>query len=135
MNFAIDSNILVSAILLPKSMAGQILSAWRSNAFTWVSCDRQWGELSNTLSRPHILARIPQGPDPVLQLLQVMRSTCRWATLTFPLPPVCRDPDDDFLFALYDQGHVNTLVSGDKDVLALKGRHPILTAKELIERL
>jgi predicted nucleic acid-binding protein len=33
-----------------------------------------------------------------------------------PIPPVCRDPADDYLFALAG-AYADVLVSGDKDVL------------------
>ena len=64
-----------------------------------------------------------------------MQMACNHKILTSPLPKVCRDPDDDFLFALFDQGHAELIVSGDKDVLALRGRYPVLTPRELIDRL
>ena len=135
MKLALDSKLLVSALLLPQSVPGTVLQAWRASAFIWVSCEAQWQELSATFARPHILARIAKGVEPVQTLLRDVQAHCRWASLTPPLPPVCRDPADDHLFALYDQGHVNTIVSGDQDVLALKGKYPLLTARELIERL
>lgn len=135
MNLAIDTNLLVSAVLLPHSVPGAVLSAWRASAFIWVCCDEQWQELSGTFARPHILARIANGVEPVQTLLREMKANCRWATLNRPLPRVCTDANDDFLFALHDQGHVNTIVSGDKAVLALKGKYPVLSARELIDRL
>lgn len=135
MKLAIDSNLLVSAVLLPHSVPGAVLAAWRASAFIWVCCDEQWQELSSTFARPHILARIANGVEPVQRLLRDMKANCRWVTPNRPLPRICNDPDDDFLCALYDQGHVNTLVSDDKAVLALKPKYPVLTARELIERL
>ncbi|WP_158268474.1 putative toxin-antitoxin system toxin component, PIN family [Corynebacterium liangguodongii] len=35
------------------------------------------------------------------------------------LPLVCRDPDDNYLFALYEDGQADLLISGDKDVKAV----------------
>jgi len=43
-------------------------------------------------------------------------------TVTIPRPPprVCRDPDDDFILAAALKAGCSHLVTGDKDLLALK---------------
>ena len=68
-------------------------------------------------------------------LIAKIREECDMAVITQPFPRICRDPDDDFLFALFDQGHVDGIISGDKDVLALKNRYPVMSPRELIDRL
>ncbi len=71
----------------------------------------------------------------VKMLTAKIREDCRLVSISQPFPRVCRDPNDDFLFALFDQGHVDAIISGDKDVLALKDRYPVLTPRELIDKL
>ena len=135
MKFAIDTNLLISSTFKLASPPGLIMAAWRMQHIEWVSCDEQLQELSVALFRPQVLARVIGGEKLALALLEVIRSNCDLKTLSYPLPGVCRDKKDDYLFALYDQHHVEMIVSGDKDVLALKGSYPIITARELIDRL
>ena len=135
MRCAIDSNLLISSTFKQHSPPALVLAAWRMRHIEWVSCADQIQEVSVALMRPKILARASGGAAMVKQLLQEMQRHCRIQTLTRPLPAICRDPKDDFLFALHDQGHVDAIISGDKDVLALKDRYPVLTPRELIDRL
>jgi putative PIN family toxin of toxin-antitoxin system len=135
MRFAIDTNLLVSSTFSLSSPPALVMAAWRSERIEWVSCKEQLIELTVTLSRPRILSRVTGGQTLAMRLLQEIRNHCSIKDLMPPLPAVCRDPHDDFLFALHDQGHVDWIVSGDHDVLALKNRYPVLTARELIDRL
>ena len=135
MRLVIDSNLVFSSVLKPASVPGTVLGAWRAGHFDWISCQIQLAELKIALTRPYLLKKIPEGARPVEELLHEMHEDCYFPTLVMPLPAVCRDPRDDYLFALYEQGHADLIVSGDKDVLALKGSYPIITARELIDRL
>ena len=135
MRFAIDTNLLISSTFKLDSPPGMIMAAWRMRHIEWISCDEQFEELSVALLRPYVLARAIGGEKVAFALLKEIRDNCDLKTLNYPLPSVCRDKNDDYLFALYNQHYVETIVSGDKDVLALKGRYPIITARELIDRL
>lgn len=135
MRFAIDSNLLISSTFKLSSPPGLVMAAWRMQHIEWISCDEQMQELSVALFRPSVLARVIGREKLAFSLLEEIRSNCDLKTLSYPLPSVCRDSKDDYLFALYSQHHVEMIVSGDKDVLALKGSYPIITARELIDRL
>lgn len=135
MRCAIDSNLLISSTFKLDSTPARVLAAWRMRQISWVSCAEQLTELTEALFRPKVIARSVGGEPLAKRLLQEMQQECRLQHLQHPLPSMCRDAKDDFLFALYEQGHVDLIVSGDKDVLALKGRYPVLTARELIDRL
>ena len=135
MRLVIDSNLVFSGVLKPNSVPGAVLGAWRAGHFDWISCATQLGELKIALIRPYLLKKIAEGITPIESVLDEMREGCHWKTVVMPVPAVCRDPRDDYIFALYDQGHADLIVSGDKDVLALKGSYPIITARELIDRL
>lgn len=135
MRCAIDTNLLLSSLFKLDSTPALVLAAWRMRKIEWVSCEAQLTELALALFRPRVMARVLGGPALASKLLQEIEADCNLKTLRQPLPAVCRDPHDDFLFALYDQGHVDMIISGDKDVLALKDRYPTLTARELIDLL
>ena len=53
------------------------------------------------------------------------------------IPSICRDPDDDHVIAAALVAHVDFIVTGDKDLLAL-ARHEgvsIITARAFYEHL
>lgn len=135
MKLAIDTNLLISATFKQSTPPALVLAAWRMKRFQWVSCDQQITELSEALRRPQIVQRMVGGSDLAERLLAELQFDCALQKLTTPLPRVCRDVKDDFLFALFDQHGIDLIISGDKDVLTLKDRYPVLTARELIDRL
>ena len=135
MNYAVDTNLLVSATFSQTTPPALVIAAWRMRRFSWVTCSFQLDEIADTLVKPKLVARSTGGLPMMKMLIAKMWEECDLVPVTLPFPRVCRDPDDDFLFALFDQGHVDAIISGDKDVLALKGRYPVLTPRELIDRL
>jgi predicted nucleic acid-binding protein len=53
-----------------------------------------------------------------------------------PHPAVCRDPDDDYLVALARATVVDSLVTGDRDLLELQDIGvAVITPRELIKRV
>lgn len=135
MRYAVDTNLLVSAQFSQTTPPALVIAAWRMRRFNWVTCAFQLDEMSNTLFKPTLLARSRGGRPMASMLLAQIRADCDMATLAAPFARVCRDPDDDFLFALVDQGFADGIISGDLDVLALKGKYTVLTPRELIDRL
>jgi uncharacterized protein len=53
------------------------------------------------------------------------------------IPRICRDPADDQLVACAVAGGVDPIVSGDRDLLALRqvGKIPILSANQFLDLL
>jgi len=135
MKFAIDTNLLILSTFNLASPPGLVMAAWRMQHIEWISCEEQLLELSVALCRPKVLDRVIGGDKLAFALIDRVRNDSDLKTLHYPLPAVCRDKKDDHLFALYDQNHVEMLISDDKDVLALNGSYPIITARELIDRL
>ncbi len=135
MRCAIDSNLLISSLFKMQSPPALVLAAWRTHRLEWISCPEQLHELSVALFRPKVMAYSRGGLPLAQRLLQELEHHSTFKYLTKPFPAISRDPNDDFLFALFDQGHIDLIVTGDQDVLALKGRYPVLTARELIDRL
>ncbi len=90
-------------------------------------------EAQRTLALPKLRARIDQADaERFIELL-----TDRAESIPDPEdPPTIRssDPGDDYLLALAASEQV-ALVSGDDHLLALRGRAPIMSPRDFIERL
>jgi uncharacterized protein len=120
MRVILDTNILVSALLVQSGNPGVIYRAWTEGAFTLLSCARQMDELRGTLRKPAIALRIR--PYDAGRLVNQMKEM---AEMIDPLPRVERspDPEDDFLLAAAQAGRADYLVTGDKSGLLLLARH------------
>jgi putative PIN family toxin of toxin-antitoxin system len=116
----LDTNVLISALLVPSGAPGAIYRAWADGAFTLLVSDEQIGELRRTLAKPALAVRIR--PHHAGRLVNNLR---KLAEDVGPLPRVenSPDPDDNFLLAMVEAGNAEYLVTGDKSGLLKLGRH------------
>jgi uncharacterized protein len=118
MRVVLDTNILVSALLIQTGNPAEIYRAWQEGQFTLLTCAEQLDELRATLRKPAIAELIK--PYKAGGLVNEMKDL---AEIVDELPRVRRSPDptDDFLLALCEAGAAGYLVTGDKrGLLALK---------------
>jgi putative PIN family toxin of toxin-antitoxin system len=131
----LDTNVLLSALLVRGTPPDRLYEAWRQGRFDLVSCERQLEELNRVSRRPVLRERLR--PAEAGRLVNEIR---RLAILCEPVnvASISPDPDDDFLLAVAEAAHADYLVTGDKTDLLSLGRYRatrILTARELVELL
>ena len=114
MRVVLDTNILVSSLLVKVGHPGTIYRAWQQRYFTLLTCTEQLYELRTTLRKPAIAVRIK--PYKAGRLVNELKDL---AEVIDTLPRVERSPDpsDDFLLALSEAGKADYLVTGDKSGL------------------
>jgi uncharacterized protein len=116
----LDTNVLISALMVQTGKPAAIYRAWQEGHFTLLTCAEHLDELRATLSKPAIAERIK--PYKAGGLVNELKGL---AEMVGPLPHVERslDPTDDFLLALCEAGKADYLVTGDKGGLLALGRH------------
>jgi putative PIN family toxin of toxin-antitoxin system len=115
----VDTNALVSRLLLPGSVAGRAVARAVDRGRPLVS-EAAMVELTTVLGRAKF--------DPYVSLAgrqQFIRLLGRIAELVPILRPVraCRDPKDDMFLEVAVNGGADLIVTGDRDLLEL---HPFL---------
>jgi len=120
MRVLLDTNILVSAMLVKASTPGRIYLGWLQGSFVLLTCKEQLAELRSTLRKPAIAKRVRR--HEAGRLINNLKSA---AIFLENLPEVCRspDPEDDFLLAAAEAGGADYLVTGDKSGLLSLARH------------
>jgi uncharacterized protein len=120
MRVVLDTNILISALLIQTGHPAAIYRTWQEGHFTLLTCAEQLDELRATLHKPAIAERIK--PYRAGRLVNQLKEL---AENIGPLPRVERSPDptDDFVLALSEAGHADYLVTGDKSGLLALARH------------
>ena len=135
MRVVLDTNILISALIRPKSLASQIYEAARSGRIELVTCDAQLDEFRRVTRHAKIQRYIRSAEAGAM--LNEIRGLAVYIEVTEKVD-VSPDPSDNFLFAMAQTSQADYLVTGDKeDVLAI-GRHgkiQIVTVRKLIELL
>jgi len=125
----LDTNVLLSGIAYPASVPGKILAAWRHGSVDVLLSAYILEELRRVLPRlAHRHGLTAAEIDDLLDVLFIQ------AEIIEPSPseePDLRDLDDqpvlDTLLAALTVSGANYLITGDKDLLALADRYPILT--------
>jgi uncharacterized protein len=134
MRVVLDTNILISALIVPSGTPGIIYRSWIDGRFVLLTCRLQLDEVRLTLKKPKLAARIrPHRAGPLVNELKEL------AISVDPLPRVKRssDPMDDFLLAAAEAGSADYLVTGDKSGLLSLRRHKetrIVPASEFAEK-
>ena len=120
MRVVLDTNILVSALMIQTGNPAAIYHAWQRGHFTLLTCAEHLDELRATLRKPVIAERIR--PYRAGGLVNEMK---KLAEIVDALPRVRRSPDptDDFLLALSEAGGADYLVTGDKSGMLALDHH------------
>ena len=120
MRVVLDTNILISALMVQMGNPAAIYRAWQEGYFTLLTCAEHLDELRATLRKPAVAERIK--PYKAGSLVNEIKEL---AENIGSLPRVHRSPDptDDFLLALSQAGKADYLVTGDKGGLLALDRH------------
>jgi len=113
----IDTNVLISAALSPRSAPAQIVDCLLQHA-TLVFSREIFEELETRLWRPKFDRYLDIERRRLL--LHDFAAVAQWVDLpAAPRPTYSRDPDDDVFLHTALHGKAEWLVSGDKDLLEL----------------
>ena len=136
----VDTNIVVSGLIVPRGNPYRLLESFRARAFTLVISREQQDELAEVLQRPAIRQRFQVADEIIAGFLDLIETTALLTPLMDPLPVPVRDPKDEMILSSALSGNAAYLVSGDADLLVLRddpriGLLRIVTAREFLERL
>jgi putative PIN family toxin of toxin-antitoxin system len=131
-----DTNLLVSYLLVHRPPIAALLNVHLAQGrFSLITALELLEELARVLRYPRLQRYYDAATrDRFVALIAALSEVVE---LPEAIPPISRDPDDDRVIACAVVGRADVIVSGDKDLLALKqvGRIPVLTAAEFLERL
>jgi putative PIN family toxin of toxin-antitoxin system len=135
MRLVLDTNILLSALMVRGTPPDKLYEAWRHGRFQLASAEQQLEELKRVLRRPFFQDRLTAS-----EIGRMVNDIRRLATMCDPLPDVSAspDPNDDFLLAIAQAADADYLITGDKsDLLALgsHGRTRIVSARAMVQFL
>jgi putative PIN family toxin of toxin-antitoxin system len=128
----IDTNALISRLLLPESMPGRAVRAVVDEGQLLLS-EETMTELADVLARPKFDRYVTL--EDRQQFLRLLGRVGEWVPVV-GVVQACRDPDDDKFLALAVSGQADTIVTGDDDLLVLSPFQgiAILTPAEYLAR-
>jgi uncharacterized protein len=130
--FVLDTNVVVSAVLLPHSVPRQAFDLAFIRGIVLVS-ESMLDELDDVLRRPRFERYIPED-----ERLQFLTNFIRDATVVEVTEAItdCRDPKDNKFLELAVSGCATCIISGDADLLVLHPFRgiPIVTPHEFVSQ-
>lgn len=132
----LDTHVLLSGIAYPASVPGRILAAWRHGSVEVFLSDYILSELRRVL--PRLAHRHGLSASEIDDLVDALSIQAEVIEPTRGSTPDLRDPKDEdvlgTLIAALETCAADYLITGDKDLLALAIRHPILTPADFWAR-
>lgn len=135
MRVVLDTNVLLSGLIIPDSLPGRIVQAWREARFDLVFSEQMLEEIRRILAYPKINKRLKWDAEEIARFLLLLRFKC---VITNPSPMSfddLRDPDDAAVLSALIESGAEALVTGDEDLLTLANRYPIFSPAEFARRL
>lgn len=127
----IDSNLWISFLLT--SDYSKVDPMFADNAIKLLFSQELIDEFVEVAQRPKF--RKYFSLDDIEDLLTKVRAKAEFISVT-SIVELCRDPKDNFLLALAQDGNATHLLTGDKDLLVLQkvGKTKILTITDYLTR-
>ena len=135
MRVFLDTNILVSALIVSGSPPGRLYEAWREGRFELLTSRAQLEEFQRVTRYPRLRQHIQPAEAGTM-----CNEVGQLANLVATSPPVdvSPDPADNYLLSMAETGKADYLVTGDSSVLLALGRHEstrIVTARKMVRVL
>ena len=127
----LDTNVLVSGFAYPASVSGRIVATWRQGGLNVVLSHYILDELVRVLPR---LNRIQMTSVEIRDLADGLMFLAELVEPEHTTEKDLRDPADQPVRATLTSANADYLITGDKDLLALADRFPILSPAEFWAR-
>jgi putative PIN family toxin of toxin-antitoxin system len=120
----LDTNVLVSGLAYPGSVPGRIVGIWRQGGLDVVLSRYILDEMVKVLSR---LSRIHLSSSEIRDLADSLMFLADIVEPDAEQDSSLRDPADQQVLATLRASKADYLITGDKDLLALAEKYPIVT--------
>ena len=130
--FVVDTNVLVSRLLLPESVPGQALCRALNQGDILVS-DSTLTELAEVINRPKFDKYLSKHDRN--KFFEILAPLCIRVEIIQRIQ-ACRDPKDDKFLEVAINGTADFILSGDADLLALNPFHdiPIFSPSQFLKQ-
>jgi putative PIN family toxin of toxin-antitoxin system len=132
----LDTNVLISGVIRPLGVAGDILWRLREGKFALVYTEPILVELAEVMNRPRMRGKYGLESEDIETTLALVLLRGEPAVPTRRIS-VCRDPTDNMILEAAIAGHADLISSGDDDLLSLQEFEgiPIIAPAEFLGRL
>lgn len=116
----LDSNVIVSALLVSQGKPAQIIGYARSGVFRCVLSNEILQEVRRIVHRKHIQKKYNLPEEKIEELLGALQEISMWVTIQAVENIITNDPPDNLVLACAIEGNADYLVSGNLHFLNLR---------------
>jgi putative PIN family toxin of toxin-antitoxin system len=127
----LDTNVLLSGLAYPANNPGRIVAAWKQGALEVILSRYILDETARSLSR---MPPIRLTPDEIRNLVDSLIFIAEAVEPAAVIEDALRDQADLAILGTLLATRADYLITGDKDLLALADRYPIVTPSEFWRR-
>ena len=130
----IDTNVVLSALLFKSGKVSWLVPLWRFGRIIPIISKDTASELIRVLKYPKFKLTPDEQTAVLSALLPYAEVSVARGTVSVP---ACRDPGDDMFLVLAAQARADYLVTGDADLLAVRGFKacPVITPEQFRRNL
>jgi uncharacterized protein len=133
MRAVLDPNVIISGLLSAAGNPARLLRGWGGGEFELIVSAALLAELERAFGYPRLRRRISE--EEARSVLRWLRESASVVSDPGAVAPIhSGDPGDDYLIALAASSHA-LLVSGDRHLLDLPDRIPILNPAGFVKQL
>lgn len=134
MRIVIDTDVWLSGLLLPGSLTGRIVRAAATAEVSAVLSGPLLQGIRLALNDPRIRRRLRLSDDEIERFLTELQYIAEIVDISRRAARAPRDRSDDMVLATFLASGADYLLTGDKDLLALRPALTILTPQEFYEQ-
>ena len=127
----LDTNVLISGLAYPGGIPGRILSVWQQGGLGVVLSKYILDEMIRVLPR---LSRNKRSPAEIRDLADSFMFVAEIVEPSAKVDEALRDKAEQAVLGTLLAAQADYLITGDKDLLALAERYPIVTPAAFWER-
>ena len=121
--------------MLPDSIPGRIVAAWRKRNFVLVVSEPLLEEIARVLAYPKIRKRLGWDDEIISRYISLLRFEAERVSIVGVEANVPADPNDNHLLATLIASQADWLITGDSDFDELFAHYPIITPGDFVRRL
>ena len=130
MRVVIDTNVVLSGVAYPASPPGRVIQMWQSGALEAVVSEFLLSEITRVL--PRMDTRLNWSAQVQQDYVEMMHILCD--VVEPAATDAVRDKNDNPILGTLIAAGAEYLITGDKDLLVLADRYPVVTPAQFLKR-